>query len=105
MIRLIISLLLRGAVIGLVVYGLWYLFAPKWAFRIVVDESGVRSHDGISTPQQRRLLDLFYKMRFVEGRVTIRGRNDENGKLQLSFSGNMSEEAKQQIRNFIVNEL
>lgn len=96
---------LRFVVIAVVGFGLWKFLQPKWAFTIVADQSGVRSHDGISTPQQHRLLDLFRKMRFVEGRVTVRGRHDENGKLQLRFSGKISDEARQQIRNFIVNEV
>ena len=101
----ILILLLRVAVPVLIAYGLWLWFRPRWAFRIVADESGVRFHEGITTPQQRRLLDLFYKMRFVEGRVTVRGRHDENGRLKLQFRGRISDDAKQQIRNFIVNEL
>lgn len=104
MIRILL-LLVRVAVPVAIAYGLWLLVRPKWAFRIVADESGVRSHDGITTPQQRRLLDLFYRMRFVEGRVTVLGRHDENGSLKLQFRGRISEDAKQQIRNFIINEL
>ena len=96
---------LRFAILAAVGFGLWNFLRPKWAFTIVADETGVRSHQGISTPQQHRLLELFYKMRFVEGRVTVRGRHDANGQLQLRFSGKVSDEAKQQIRNFIVNEI
>lgn len=86
-------------------YGIWRLLQPRWAFTIVADKSGVRSHDGITTPQQRRLLDLFYKMRFVEGQVTVKGRYDENGQLQLKFIGDISDDTKQQVRNFISSEL
>lgn len=100
----ILLLLLRIAVPALILYGLWVWVRPKWAFKIVADETGVRSHEGITTSQQRRLLDLFCKMRFVEGRVIVQGRNDENGQLKLRFSGNISDDTKQQIRNFIVNE-
>ena len=96
---------LRFAIPVAVGIGLWVFLRPKWAFTIVADETGVRSHSGISTPQQHRLLELFHKMRFVEGRVTVRGRHDSNGQLQLRFTGRVSDEARQQIRNFIVNEI
>ena len=100
----LLLVVLRIVIPVLIVYGLWRSLRPRWAFQIVADESGVRSHDGISTPEQRRLLDLFYKMRFVEGKVTVKGRYDKNGRLELKFIGAMSEEGKQQVRNFIVNE-
>ena len=96
---------LRIAILATVGFGLWKFLRPEWAFTIVADESGVRSHDGISTPQQQRLLELFYKIRFVEGRVKVQGRYDRDGRLQLRFSGRISDETKQQIRNFIVNEI
>lgn len=99
------AVFLRIAVIAVIGYVLWQLLRPKWAFTIVVDRSGVRSHSGITTPQQQRLLELLQKTRFIEGRVKVCGRNDENGRLQLRFFGNISDDARQQIRNFIANEL
>ena len=95
----------RLVILPAVGFGVWWLLRSKWAFTIVVDESGVRSHKGVSTPQQRRLLELLQKTRFVEGRVKVCGRHDANGKLQLQFLGKVSDDTKQQIRNFIVNEL
>ena len=103
-IPILFPLLLRIAVVGAVLFTAWKVVKPKWAFTIAVDQSGVRSHKGIKTPQQHRLLDMFRKTRFVEGPVTIRGRYDENGKLQLQFSGTVSPDTQQQIRNFVVNE-
>lgn len=105
LIPILLPLVLRFAAVALAVFAAWRILRPKWAFTIVVDESGVRSHTGINSPQQRRLLTMFEKTRFVEGRVTIRGRNDENGRLQLQFSGKISLEGQQQIRNFVVNEM
>ncbi len=103
-IRLLI-LGLRAVIVGMILYGLWRLIRPKAAFTIIVDESGVRSHSGIKTPEQRRLLEVLQKTRFVEGRMKISGRHDENGRLVLWFSGRVSQEAQQQIRNFLVNEV
>ncbi|MCP4175188.1 MAG: hypothetical protein GY758_30945 [Fuerstiella sp.] len=83
----------------------WRLLRSRWAFTIVVDNTGVRSHTGIKTPQQCHLLSLFQRTRFVDGRVTIRGRTDENGQLQLTFIGPIDDATKQQVRNFLLNEL
>ena len=104
LIRLLI-LGLRAVVVVLIFYGLWRLISPKAAFTIVIDESGVRSHTGIKTPEQRRLLELLQRTRFVEGRIKISGRHDENGRLVLNFSGRVSSDAQQQIRNFLINEV
>ena len=98
-------IVIRIAIVLVAGYAAWRLLRPDWAFTIVADQSGVRSHKGITTPQQRRLLELFRTMRFVEGRVRICGRNDKNGKLELRFFGRMSPEARLQIRNYVVNEL
>ena len=98
-------LLMRVAIPLLLVYGLWRVFSPKWTFKVVANEDGVQSHEGITTPQQRRLLNLLKRIRFVEGQVTICGMSDRDGRLRLKFYGKISEEAQQQIRNFIVNEL
>lgn len=86
-------------------YFAWNMLRTKWAFSIEVDETGVRAHNGIKTHQQARLLELLQKTRFVEGPMKIKGRYDENGNLQLRFFGKASDATKQQIRNFIVNEL
>jgi hypothetical protein len=101
----ILFVLLRFAVPVLIVYGAWTFLRPKWAFTIVMDRTGMRSHTGVTTPQQRRLLELLRRTRFVEGEVKICGRHDENGELQLRFFGRLSGETEQQIRNYIVNEL
>jgi hypothetical protein len=95
----------RLAVLAIMVFIAWRLLRSRWAFTIVVDNTGVRSHAGIKTPQQRRLLSLFQRTRFVEGRVTIRGRTDKDGQLQLTFIGPIDDATKQQVRNFLVNEL
>ena len=105
LIPILLPVLLRIAVVAVALFAGWRILKPKWAFTIVVDESGVRSHTGIKTLQQRRLLEMFEKTRFVEGRVTIRGRNDVDGRLQLRFAGKISTEGQQQIRNFVLNEL
>lgn len=104
MVRILI-ILLRFAIPLAIGYVLWTLVRPNWAFEIVMDETGVRSHKGISTPQQRRLLELLRRTRFVEGQVKICGRHDQNGELQLRFYGKLAPDTEQQIRNFIVNEL
>ncbi|MFY9256018.1 MAG: hypothetical protein WAO83_21370 [Fuerstiella sp.] len=83
----------------------WSMLRTKWAFTIEVDETGVSFHEGIKTHQQQRLLELLKKTRFVEGPMKIKGRYDENGRLQLRFFGKASDATKQQIRNFIVNEI
>ena len=95
----------RLAVLAIMVFIAWRLLRSRWAFTIVVDNTGVRSHAGIKTPQQRRLLSLFQRTRFVEGRVTIRGRTDKDGQLQLTFIGPIDDATRQQVRNFLVNEL
>lgn len=104
MVRIFI-LILRFAIPVAIGFGLWRLLRPKWGFTINADQSGVRSHRGITTPEQRRLLEMFSKVRFVEGPVKICGRTDQNGRLQLQFFGEMSDEAKQQVRNFLTNNL
>lgn len=101
----LLLLLLRFVIPAVIAYILWTLIRPNWAFTIVMDETGVRSHDGVTTPQQRRLLELLRRTRFVEGRVKICGRHDKNGELQIRFYGKLSQDTEQQIRNFIVNEL
>ena len=99
------AVFLRVAVVALIAFGFWRAVRTRWAFTIVVDQSGVRSHTGITTPQQQRLLELLQKTRFVKGQVKVCGRHDTNGRLQLRFFGNISDDARQQIRNFLVNEL
>jgi len=95
----------RLAVLAIMAFIAWRLLRSRLAFTIVVDNTEVRSHAGIKTPQQRRLLSLFQRTRFVEGRVTIRGRTDKDGQLQLTFIGPIDDATKQQVRNFLVNEL
>ena len=101
----ILVLLLRIGLPIAFAYIVWTLFRTKWAFSIEVDETGVRSHEGISTHQQKRLLNLLEKTRFVEGPMKIKGRYDEKGGLQLRFIGKVWDATRQQIRNFIVNEM
>jgi hypothetical protein len=103
-VRVLIILIHIGVPLA-ILYGLWKLLRTKWAFTIEVDETGVRSHEGIRTHHQRRLLELLQKTPCVEGPMKIMGRYDETGRLQLRFRGNASDNTKQQIRNFIVNEL
>lgn len=103
MLRVLI-ILLRFAVPVLIAYGAWTLLRPKWAFTIVMDETGLRSHTGVKTPEQRRLLELLRRTRFAEGRVKICGRHDENGQLQIRFFGKISSDTEQQTRNYITNE-
>ena len=105
MISRVLIIFIRIIVPLAVSYSLWTLLRTKWAFTIAVDETGVCSHEGIRTHHQRRLLDLLHKNRFAERRLKIKGRYDENGRLQLHFQGNASDATKQQIRNLIVNEL
>lgn len=102
---MLILLLLRVVLVAGVAYAAWRILTPRWAFRIEIDETGLRSHKGVSTSQQRRLLDLLRRTRFPEGRVKICGRHDENGRLILQFYGPISDETRQQIRNYIANEL
>lgn len=104
MVRILI-ILLRFVIPVAIGYVLWTLIRPNWAFQIVMDKTGVRTHKGVSTPQQRRLLELLRRTRFVEGQVKICGRHDQNGELQLRFYGKLAPDTEQQIRNFIVNEL
>lgn len=104
MLRILI-ILLRLAVPILIVYGIWMFLRPKWAFTIVMDQTGLRSHKGVTTPEQRRLLELLRRTRFVEGEAKICGRYDEHGQLQLKFSGQLSPETEQQIRNYIAAEM
>jgi len=101
----LLLLLLRVAVVAGIAWAAWRLLSPRWAFQIVVDESGVRSHRGITTAQQQRLLELLQRTRFPEGRVKICGRCDEHGRLILQFYGAVSDETRQQIRNYIASEL
>jgi hypothetical protein len=75
------------------------------AFTMVIDNTGVRSHADIKTSQQRRLLSRFQRIRFVEGKVTICGRTNENGQFQRTFVGPTDEATKQQVRDYLVNEL
>ncbi|MEO2019298.1 MAG: hypothetical protein ABGZ53_33610 [Fuerstiella sp.] len=95
----------RLVVLAIMGFIAWRLLRSRWAFTIVVDKTGVRSHTGIKTPQQRHLLSLFQRTRFVDGKVTIRGRTDKNGQLQLTFIGPIDDATRQQVRNFLVDEL
>ncbi len=104
LIRLLI-LGLRAVIVVLIFYSLWRLVKPKAPFTIVVDAHGVRSHPGIKTPEQRRFLARLQRTRFVEGCMKISGRNDKNGRLVLNFSGRVSADAQQQIRNFLQNDV
>lgn len=101
----ILMILLRLAVPILIAYGVWTILRPKWAFTITMDQTGMRSHTGVTTPQQRRLLEILRRTRFVEGQVKVCGRHDENGQLQLRFIGKLSNDTEQQIRNYIASEL
>ena len=104
LIRLLI-LGLRAVVVVLIFYSLWRLIKPKATFTIVVDEHGVRSHTGIKTLEQRRLLERLQRTRFVEGRMKICGHHDRSGRLVLNFSGRVSADAQQQIRQFLQNDV
>lgn len=100
-----VLLLLRVAIVAAVAWAAWRILSPRWAFQIEVDASGVRSHRGITTAKQQRLLKLLQKTRFPEGRVKICGRHNEHGRLVLQFYGAVSEETRQQVRNYIASEL
>lgn len=102
---MLILLLLRALLFCAIVYVIWRFLSPRWAFVIVVDETGLRSHKGITTAHQKRLLDLLLNTRFSEGRVKICGRHDQHGRMILQFYGPISDDTRQQIRNYIANEM
>lgn len=105
MFRLLIVVLLRIGVPIAIGYILWRAWKRKPTFSIVLDETGVRSHQGITTNQQQRLLELLQKTRFVEGQVVVRGRSQRSGQLKLEVVGPLSDEAKQQVQDYIASKL
>ena len=95
---------IRLIFVATVVFGFWRLVRESWEFAILVGPTGVISHSGIKNGPQKKLLGLCQTIRFAEGRVTIHGRTGRDGRLQLSFSGPIDPETRQQIRNFLLAE-
>lgn len=94
----------RLMVLAGIVYGIWRICRPCYDFRVVVKSSGVVSHTGIRTPQQRRLLRLVSESVVTDEKVVICGRTDTEGQLRLTFSGAIDAGTQQQIRNFVLAE-
>ena len=95
---------IRLIFVAAVAFGFWRLVRESWEFVIRVGPTGVISHSGIKDGRQKKLLGMCQTIRFAEGQVTIRGRTGRDGRLQLSFSGPIDPEIRQQIRNFLLAE-
>lgn len=104
LIRLVIFAL-RAAIVGVILYAVYRQFFPATTFRITVDRTGVTDHRGIKTPEQQRLLKRLQSTRFVEGQVQIFGRYSRDGRLHLTFRGQLSPETEQQVRNFLADDV
>jgi len=80
---------------------IWLVLRPKYAFRIVVDQRGVRHHRGLPKGQQREVLRFLQDEVSLDGRTTICANRQTTGQLRFNFKGRINPGAQQQIRNFL----
>lgn len=89
----------------LIIYGIWTQGNKKWKVKIVVDETGVRSHEGLPPARVARIVEFFEKTISIESKCVVQARTEPNGHLRTRISGSIDEGTKQQIRNFLMTVL
>lgn len=92
--------LIKLSVVALISNVIWRAMRPQYSIKIVIDEQGVKHHEGLPKAHQRNVVEFFEKHISVSGKVTICARRQPNGYLRLDFKGQVDPGTQQQIRNF-----
>ena len=93
-------LVLVGAgVVGLL---LWRVYRPRYRVKIVLDESGVRHHQGLAQAQQQRVIGFLQEHIAAEGKLTIYVAREPSGRMRVDCRGAIDPGTQQQIRNFLM---
>ena len=96
-----LTLFVRFAVIALIGYVLWRIFRPRHGARIVIDQHGVKHHEGLPRSHRREILEFMDELPPLDGTLTVCAQREPNGYLRLDFRGRVDPGTRQQIRNFL----
>ena len=94
--------LIKLAAIMLIGYVVWRAMRPRYTVKIVVDEQGIKHHEGLPKACERTVLEFIEKNLSPEGKVTICASRQPNGYLRLDFRGQLDSGTRQRIRNFLI---
>ena len=98
----LISSLLKIALVAFFAWLVWSVFRPRYTLRIVVDKDGVHSATGLSAAQKQKVLGFLENDIELENRITILGARRRDGGMCFTLRGRLHPSIRQQIRNFLL---
>ena len=98
-----LGLLIRVAAIALIGYIVWSMMRPRYHVRIVMDEHGIKYHEGIPKGHQSQVLEFLDDEVAPSGKLTIYARHQPDGYLRVDFRGHIDTATQQRIRNVLIN--
>ena len=101
--RFMLGFVIRLVVIALIGYVIWRVMRPRYDLRIVIDEYGIKYHEGLPKSHERQVLKFLENDLSFIGKVTIFARRQPDGYLKFGFKGQIDPGTRQQIRNFLIS--
>lgn len=86
-------------IIAAIGYLAWRMMNPRHAIRIVIDEHGIKHHQGLPKAHERDVLGFLQQHLAPEGRLTICADRQPSGYFRLYFKGSIAPGEQQQVRN------
>ncbi len=90
-----------AAVVG-IAYVAWRVMRPRYAMKIVMDENGIKHHEGLAKRQEKQVLEFLREQVQPVRKLTIYGARHPNGYFRLVFKGQIDPGTQQRIRNFML---
>ena len=83
----------------------WLFLKPSHAIQIHFRTDGNHQFKGLTTGQQAKLVDFLSEQPDRPNNLKIYADRNQNGRLKITFPGNIDAGLQQRIRNFFLNSL
>jgi hypothetical protein len=91
----------RLILVALVIVCVYVALRPRYAWRIVVEDGRVKSHQGVAKAQVPRVVHFLEKDVAADTKYTVLGGRDRSGVVRVNFRGEIDVGRRQQIRNYL----
>ena len=98
-----LGLFIRFAAIALIGYIVWRVMRPRYDVRIVMDEHGIKHHEGLSKRQQSQVLEFLQDEVAPGGQLIIYAAHQRDGYLRVDVRGHIDAATRQRIRSVLIN--